>query len=125
MEMVANAVNWIEIPVEDFDRAKTFYSAIFDYDMPEHQMGPNTMGFLLAERGGVSGAIVKGEGYTPSPEGTLAYLNGGNDLSVVLGRIEEAGGQVIQPKTLITEEIGFIALFTDSEGNKVGLHSMH
>jgi len=82
------------------------------------------MGFFLAEPGGVSGAIVQGEGYKPSREGALVYLSGGRDLSVVLGRVEAAGGQIILPKTLITDEIGFIALFVDCEGNKIGLHSM-
>ena len=124
MEMVTNAVNWVEIPVSDFSRAQKFYSAIFDYDMPANQMGDKMMGFFLAEPGGVSGAIVQGEGYKPSREGALVYLSGGRDLSVVLGRVEAAGGQIILPKTLITDEIGFIALFVDCEGNKIGLHSM-
>jgi predicted enzyme related to lactoylglutathione lyase len=70
----------------------------------------------------VSGAIVQGEGYVPSTEGALLYLNGGDDLSAVLGRVESAGGKVVLPKTSINE-YGFMAFFTDTEGNKVGLHS--
>ncbi|MDB5349672.1 MAG: hypothetical protein JWN86_919 [Planctomycetota bacterium] len=125
MEMVTNAVNWCEIPVADFDRAKAFYSAIFDYDMPSQQMGPNQMGFLLFEQGkGVGGAIVKGHGYVPSQEGVLVYLNGGSDLAIVLNRVEAAGGTVLLGKTAITPELGFFAFFLDSEGNKLALHSM-
>jgi len=62
--MTKNAINWIEIPVSDFERAKKFYSAIFDFEMPEMQMGPQLMGFLLYDQpgGGIGGAIVKGEG---------------------------------------------------------------
>jgi uncharacterized protein len=125
MEMTTNAVSWIEIPVTDFERAKAFYSKIFDYEMPEMQMGPVRMGFLLFEQAtGVGGAITHGEGCVPSQTGSLVYLSGGADLSVVLARIEPAGGQVICPKTPIPPDFGHFALFLDSEGNRVGLHSM-
>ena len=124
MEMVTNAINWFEIPVSDFERAKAFYSAIFDYEMPVYPMGSIPMGILLSDQGkGVGGAIIQSEGYLPSTQGTLVYLNGGADLNGVLGRIESAGGKVLQEKTLVAEEIGYCAFFTDTEGNKLGLHS--
>ena len=125
MEMTTNAVAWFEIPATDFERAKRFYSAIFDFDMPEMPMGPNRMGFLPHEQGkGVGGAILSGEGQAPAKTGTVVYLAGGKDLSVVLGRVEKAGGKVVVPKTDIGGGMGFWAHFLDSEGNKVGLHSM-
>lgn len=124
MEMTANALDWFEIPALDFRRAKSFYSAIFDFSMPEIQMGPNTMGFLLHEQGkGVGGAIVKGQDYVPAEKGSLVYLSAGSDLSVVLARVAPAGGRVLVGKTQIAPELGFYALIVDSEGNKVGLHS--
>jgi predicted enzyme related to lactoylglutathione lyase len=125
MEMTTNAISWFEIPVSDFDRAKEFYGTIFDFDMPVMDMGPTRMGFLLSEQGvGVGGAIVHGEGAVPSSTGSLVYLNGGADLSVVLGRVTGAGGSIIVPKTDIGSGFGNFALFIDTEGNKVGLHSM-
>lgn len=125
MEMLKNAVNWIEIPVVNFERAKKFYSAIFDFEMPEMVMGPNKMGFLLFEQqGGVGAAIVQGEWYVPSDKGTLVYLNGGKDLSTVLNRVEKAGGKILLVKTQITPELGYFAYFMDCEGNRVALHSM-
>lgn len=124
MEMTPNAIAWFEIPVSNFPRAKAFYSEIFDYEMPEMQMGPNTMGFLLCEQGkGVGGAIVYGDDYVPSTQGTVVYLAGGADLSVVLGRIAAAGGTVLVEKTMVAPEQGFFAHFLDSEGNKIGLFS--
>ena len=126
MEAVKNALNWFEIPVNDFNRAKTFYSNIFEYEMPTQQMGEHMMGFLISdpELGGVGGAIVHGEDYVPSQDGVLVYLNGGNDLNTVLKKVEGANGKVMVPKTEITPEIGFFAIFIDTEGNKIGLHSM-
>ncbi len=125
MEMLTNSVNWFEIPVTDFDRAKLFYSMIYNYEMPDQMMGPIRMGFFLVEKGGSGGAIVYGDGYVPRQEGTLVYLNSGKDLSVVLNRIENAGGKIIVPKTKINDELGYFAIFLDCEGNKVALHSMH
>jgi len=61
--------------------------------------------------------------YKPSADGAVIYLNGNPDLSVPLGKIEEAGGHVVMPKTLINDEIGYMAFFIDTEGNKVALHS--
>ena len=118
---MANAINWFEIPVSDFDRAKKFYSTIFGVDMYEQMMGPHQMGFFPGE--GVSGAIVKAEGYKPSMDGALIYLAAGDDLIDVMNRIDKAGGKVLQPKMKVTDEIGYIAIFADTEGNKVALHS--
>ena len=121
-----NAINWFEIPVKDFNRAKKFYSAVLGSkinDMPhptlKYGILPSDM-----ENGGVGGAIVEGEGYEVSKKGPLVYLNGGDDLSIPLAKVEKAGGKIVQPKTSIGEN-GFIAYFTDSEGNKVALHSMN
>jgi len=125
MEHVTNAISWFEVPVRDFKRARAFYSAIFDYEMPIFPMGGLPLGIFPSEqgKGAVGGAIIQAEGHEPSAQGTLVYLNGGSDLSVVLGRVEAAGGKVLQEKMLITEEIGYCAFFTDTEGNKLGLHS--
>ncbi len=122
-----HAINWFEIPVKDFDRAKKFYSAIFNYEMPEQPMEPYRMGFLPADQDGqsVGGAIVSGEGYESSEKGAKIYLNGGADLNEVLMRVPDAGGKIQRTKTLITEEFGYYAFFTDSEGNQIGLHSMN
>ena len=126
MEMVTNAINWFEIPVNDFARAKTFYSAIFDYEMPEMSMEGATLGILPfdQEAGGIGGAIIKGEGMEPTGNGIMVYLNGGDDLSVVLDRVEGAGGKIILPKTHIGEDSGYFAMFHDTEGNRLALHSM-
>jgi predicted enzyme related to lactoylglutathione lyase len=124
MEMLLNAVNWVEIPVTDFERAKKFYSAIYDYEMPEMMMGPIRMGFLLFEQtGGIGAAIAQGEWYKPSKDGARVYLNGGSDLSIVLTRVESAGGKVMQQKFQISPELGHVAIFEDTEGNIIALHS--
>jgi len=125
MEMLDNSITWFEMPVADFDRAKKFYSAIYDYQMPDTMVGSVRMGFLLYEQKEhrVGGAICFGTGYTPSQQGTIPYLNGGADLNTVLHRVEPAGGKILVPKTFIGESLGYIARITDTEGNLVALHS--
>ncbi|MBK7938505.1 MAG: VOC family protein [Lewinellaceae bacterium] len=126
MEFVKNGISWFEIPVNDFERAKTFYQKILDFDMPEMDAAGIRMGILLHDRdnGGVGGAICFGEGYKPSGhDGPKVYLNGGDDLNVILGRIEAAGGKNLLPKTPIGENMGHFAFFNDTEGNVVGLYS--
>ena len=127
MTFNTHAINWFEIPVSDFDRAKKFYETIFDYQMPENQMGPARMGFLLYDfqNGGRGGAIVHNpQFYTPSANGTLVYLNCDPDLSIVLGKVQQAGGKILQEKTLVGPHLGYWAIMQDTEGNRVALHSM-
>jgi predicted enzyme related to lactoylglutathione lyase len=120
---MANAINWFEIPATNFDRAKKFYSSIFNAELHLEQIVDTQMAFLPVEEGGVGGAICAGKDHKPSAEGTIPYLNGGDDLNGVLNRVEAAGGQVVLPKTQISEEIGYYAFFMDTEGNKIALHS--
>jgi uncharacterized protein len=118
-----NTINWFELPVVDFERAKKFYEAIFKVTMSDDMMGPYRMGFFPGDGEGVSGAIVHGEGYTPSDKGAVVYLNADGIIDEVIARIPKAGGTVIVPRTPITPEIGDFAMFMDSEGNKVALHT--
>jgi hypothetical protein len=122
---MSNTINWFEIPAVDFQRACDFYGKILAGELQKTNMGGFDMGFLPMEQGstGVGGAIVTGEGYTPSSNGSVVYLNGGENLQTILDRVSEAGGNIVLPKTQITPEIGYFAFFIDSEGNKIGLHS--
>ena len=121
---MANALNWFEIPVTDFARAKAFYEKLLGIAIDPMEMGPITMGMLSTDQNAIGGAIVHGDGGSPSRSGTLVYLNGGDDLAPMLARAEATGGTVEIPKTEIGNDFGFFAHFTDTEGNKVGLHSM-
>ena len=119
-----SAINWFDIPVTDIKRAVKFYSTILGAEVQMMDAGEDvSMAMLPMEGEGVGGALTQTEGYKPSKDGTVVYLNGGADLSAALNRVEKAGGKVIVPKTDIGEH-GFFAIFEDSEGNHVGLHSM-
>lgn len=120
-----NAVNWFEIPVKNLERATKFYEKILGQKMPVMEAMGMKSAFFPAdmENGSVGGCLIVGKGYKPGASGTLVYLNGGKNLSTILSKIEKAGGEVVLPKTAIGHN-GFMAHFKDTEGNKVGLHSM-
>ncbi len=120
---MANAINLFEIPATNFTRAKDFYSTLFNTEMHVQSIMGSQMAFFNAPDNGVSGAICTGEGYEPSKVGTLPYLNGGEDLENVLQKVPEAGGEILMPKTHVSEEVGYVAMFLDTEGNRIALHS--
>ena len=121
-EVRIDYVSWFEIPAVDFYQAVEFYQHIFGITMQQHSLGENSMAYFPTTTG-IGGAVVAGSGYVPSDSGSLIYLNGGDDLSLVLDKVEQVGGRVIMPKTLISEESGYFAVFIDSQGNKLALHS--
>jgi uncharacterized protein len=122
---LSNIINWFEIPVTDFERAKKFYETILGITMPTTHTGGYSMGFFPNVADKVGGAICYGEGYIPSGAGSVLYLNADPDLFVALSKVPEAGGKVLVTKTLISEENGYYAFILDSEGNRIGLQSMH
>ncbi|QJB42419.1 VOC family protein [Chitinophaga oryzae] len=118
-----NFISIVEIPTNSFARAVKFYQSVFNIGIREIDMQGTQMGLFPGGEGPVNVALVKGDDYKPSATGTLVYFNGGDDLQNLLHKIEPAGGKVLLPKTLIDAENGFFAIFTDTEGNKLGLHS--
>ncbi len=124
--MEQNLIGWVEIPVTNMDRAKDFYETVFQIKITVQDFGGTLMAWLPAEHGkpGSSGSLVlQPEWYIPSrKEGVLIYLSCTN-VQNELNRIEDAGGRILQPKTKISDEIGFMGLFHDSEGNRIALHS--
>ena len=116
-------VSIFEIPATDLSRAIAFYQAALDIEIEKVDIPEMQMGLFPAEEQATFGVIVQGDDYKPSAEGVTIYLNAGEDLQVALDKVEKNGGEIVIPKTLHADESGYFALFIDSEGNKVGLHS--
>lgn len=125
--MKKNVVGWFEIPVKEMDRAKKFYSSVFKRDLEDMEMpdGEGEMAtFEMVEGAEFSaGALVKYKDYAPCTSGTVVYFTC-EDIQNELSRIEKSGGKIVFPKTSIGEH-GFISHIIDTEGNKIGLHSMN
>lgn len=120
-----NAIDWFEIPATDFARATRFYEQILAASLHIENFGETKLGVLPYTQGqGVGGAVVEMRQAKPHADGVRVYLNGGTDLDAILKRVPAAGGEIVMPKTLLSSEIGHIGMFSDSEGNVIGLHSM-
>ncbi len=123
-----NAISWFEIPATNLDRAQKFYESIFGISMMSMDL-PNIkmrMFPLDDPMNGVGGAVVDSGGFhKPSgTDGPLVYLNGNPDVQQLLDKVVGAGGTIMVPKTEITPEYGFMAVIIDTEGNRIGLHSI-
>ena len=123
-----NVISWFEIPATDLSRAQKFYETIFDMrmiplDTPNLQMRMFPVEDMM---NGIGGALSKAEGFykSSSTDGPLVYLNANPDVQNVLDKIEPAGGKIVVPKTQISPEYGYMAVFIDTEGNRVALHSV-
>ena len=123
-----NAISWFEIPATDLSRAQNFYETIFGItlsalDLPNIKMRMFPLDDMMNQ---VGGAIVDSGGFhKPSAtDGPLIYLNGNPDVQNVLDKIEAVGGKILVPKTEISPDYGYMAVFIDSEGNRVALHSV-
>ena len=116
-------ISMFEIPATDISRAIKFYQALLDIKIEKMDVEGMQMGILPYEGQMVTGVIIQADGYKPSADGVTIYLNAGENLQVVLDRVEKNGGQIILPKTAHADESGYFAIFLDSEGNKMALNS--
>ncbi|MFL1896149.1 VOC family protein [Aquimarina sp. 2-A2] len=116
-------ISIVEIPATDISRAINFYKEILGIEIEKLSFPEMEMGLFPYQDQMVTGVIMKGEGYEPSASGVTIYLNGGDNLQTILDKVEKNGGKIIIPKSPHADEIGFFAIFHDSEGNKIGLHS--
>lgn len=129
MDKNTNALNWFEIPAIDIARAQKFYETLFDITMDDmgEMMGMRMVGFPGENGNGkASGALVQGPMHKPSAtDGAVIYLNANPSMQVVVNRIEAAGGSIVMPSTHISDDIGYMAFFIDSEGNRMALHAQN
>lgn len=122
MNESANPVVYFEIPVTDVQRAIAFYQAVFDFEFEIDYIDHHEMAIFpfCEKRRGISGALVKGEIYVPSLNGTLIYFNS-LDIDSTIQKALSQGAKLLYPKT--SNGIwGYVAEFQDCEGNRIGLH---
>jgi predicted enzyme related to lactoylglutathione lyase len=120
---MTHALNWFEIPVSDLARAKRFYTALLQAELRQETMGEVEIAVLPHAAEGVGGALARGPRLLPGSAGTVVYLDAGDDLDGALARVTAAGGKILAGKLELSKNIGSIAFFQDTEGNRVGLHS--
>ena len=119
---MTNPAVWFEIPVTDLERATTFYETLLEIKTRREDVPGYQMVWLPSDHDGrgVSGALMKGDGYQPR-RGSVIYFHC-PDIDAALERATTMGVQVMLPKKAIGE-FGYIAWVWDTEGNVIGLHT--
>lgn len=112
---------FVEIPVGDLDRAVHFYEQVFQCSTSRMQIDGHDGALIDADETGegASIALMSGESYVPSLDGTRVYLTV-TDLSATLERAESLGGRVVYDITEVTDGLN-VAEIADSEGNRIAL----
>lgn len=111
---------WFEIPVTDLERATAFYEEVFDIAFTSEETPEGQQRSLFP--GGL-GSLAQGAEWKPSQDGMIVYLDGGDDLQVILDRAVAHGGAVVEPKQPVTATQGYWGRFRDTEGNLIGVLS--
>lgn len=131
--MNPNPVGWVEIYVQDMDRAKAFYESVFQVTLeplpvpttPDGELCDGEMEmwtFPMTDTDyGAPCALIQMAGAPSAAGGTLVYFSC-DDCADEAGRAAANGGAIFRDKMSIGK-YGFIAAVTDSEGNMIGLHS--
>lgn len=121
-----NPVGWFEIPVTDMARAIKCYNTIFGYALEAMSFGDTEMAWMPFDESenGAAGTLIKHDEHyqVAGDAGVLIYFMC-DDVADTLVKVEEAGCKILQGKTQISEEHGYMAIFYDSEGNRIALHS--
>lgn len=123
--MQTSALTWFEIPVDNLNRASSFYEMVLAQELKRQTMAGHELAVFEYEReSGTGGCLIKNDALKPTGNGSIVYLNAGKDLEAALTRVWNAGGHVALPKTALPGDMGYYAHIIDSEGNRVGLHAL-
>jgi uncharacterized protein len=117
-------INWFEIPASNFSRAVRFYETVFEKKLRIEEFGGGQLGVFTNTDGESFGGVMQSEGFTPSGDGTVIYLDASPAIDQVIARIKTAGGQIKMNKFALPDSMGYIAHFIDTEGNRLALHAM-
>lgn len=107
-----------EIPFDDVDRAKTFYTDLFGWKIEKYEGGEYWMITTTDEKGesGVGGGMMQRR---QPGQPIIQYI----DVPSVgdhLKKVKDLGGQLIVPKMPVPG-MGYFAVCQDTEGNSFGL----
>jgi uncharacterized protein len=121
--MAKNVVIWADIPVTDMERARRFYGALLQAEIPLMPGTNDTVALLPggSEEGVVSADLAMGENMKPSMDGPTVYLDPMGDIDAFMQRVASAGGRILQAPMDMGPVVGVIGFFVDSEGNRMGV----
>lgn len=114
-----NTLLWLDLPVLDIDRAVTFYEAVLQCKANHISHSAGNASIQLTATG--SGLTLIRTDHVETSQVT-PYLNCNGRLEHALTQVRLNGGKILQ-NVQSMEPFGVRAVITDSEGNRLALHS--
>ena len=117
---IKNPIGWFEICVTDFEKAKNFYSSIFDWEFKLSQASDTTYWNIYTGEESIGGGLTIREASDNIGQSIILYTEVEN-IDETLEMVSKSGGEIEEGKTLISESAGYYGLFKDLDGNTMGL----
>jgi predicted enzyme related to lactoylglutathione lyase len=121
--MATNKIGWFEIFVNDFDKAKEFYSKLFGWEFKLSQATSSLYWNIYTGENSIGGGLMKKTAPEHTGQSIVLYVEV-DDIDKILKQVGDLGGEVVQGKTFISNTAGYYALFRDPDNNLMGLWSM-
>ena len=118
--------SWVEIPVQDIERAAKFYGQLLEREITITDIPPRRMAILYFEPNKVGGSLLQAPDVEPGHQGVHLYFNAGRgkDLEVMVDRLRALDAEIILPITPMGDD-GRFATFKDTEGNILSFFAEH
>jgi predicted enzyme related to lactoylglutathione lyase len=103
-----------EIPADDLERSKTFWGSVFGWTFTQF----GDYDYYLVQTGdgdGIDGGLMK-----RNPGQPVAVSMNVDNLDEMIAKVEAGGGTIVVPKRPIPG-MGWLAYFTDPDGNIFGM----
>ena len=118
---MSNRVTHFEIPSANPERSRNFFKDVFGWTFQQMSNEPYWFAISGDEKTpGINGAIMKEVAPGQPVINTITV----DDIDSMLIKVAEQGGKVVKPKWPIPN-IGWIAFFSDPDGNMHGIMQLH
>ncbi len=113
---------WFEIPADNLERARKFYSALFGWKIaPFPDMtAPEAQNYLHVDTGGEEASPDGGLMTRRQPQQAITQYIGVSSVADSAAKVEKLGGKIHVPRTAVPH-MGYFALCQDTENNMFGL----
>ena len=111
------SIIWFEIPADNPERAKKFYSSLFGWKIKKF---PGMMDYWHIDTGGANDTPDGGLMARKSPQQPITNYVNVASLDKASAKVEQLGGKICMPRTEVPE-MGFFAVCQDTENNMFAL----
>ena len=118
----ATSIIWFDIPADDLERAKKFYSALFGWKIAPFPgvTSPEAQNYLHIDTGGPDASPDGGLMKRMHPQQPITNYIAVPSVTTFMAKVRKLGGKACVPKTAVMQ-MGYFAVCKDTEGNTFAL----